>query len=465
MLSLQAFSSGVADASKTLATVWSSNTIEEAWRHLDAFLISSTGDPQHRQLAVDNDLVALSSCTSEAEVEHLMMIIPPKLRQQILMHPRFLSSAVEEIFLHVGQHVEVRGYGWVFSVDTPTVEDLQFVLKRVGRFSDDGRGNIASTLHRASCWTGKRGEVLGLTLRVGRFAPNCAATLLPLAEKGNLLLVSKPGAGKTTMLRDIAASLARHPEKPRVVVVDTSNEIGGDGIIPLPFLGRTRRFQVPRRSDQLRVMLEVLQNHSPEYLIVDEIGTQAEAEAAWSISQRGVKLVATCHGECLAQLLQNKELNLLVGGATQAFLSNEERRLRNKIRKTVLERPHASPFEFVAELSNRNSAFVYHNVNKAVDLILNDENAKSHADICGEVDLSRPIPSSFLAPEAAAAAATTSDANRQSVDVDGYGSDLRTASSANSGGDFYRHPRRHERHRHHHHVSKRDLYKEIDQLL
>ncbi|CCW61619.1 unnamed protein product [Phytomonas sp. EM1] len=229
-------------------------------------------------------------------------------------------------------------------------------------------------------------------MRIGRYVPNASRALRPLVERGSLLIMSRAGVGKTTLLRDLAASIAQHPGRPLIMVVDTSNEIGGDGPVPMPFLGRCRRIQVPRRSDQSRVMIEAIQNHSPQYLVVDELATAEEAEAAWSIAQRGVRLIATCHGENLAALLQNQALNLLVGGAAQAFLSNEERRLRNKVKKTVLERPHSSPFDFVVELCARNNGYLYFDVNKAVDLILDDQPAKPNAAVGGEVTLSELLP-------------------------------------------------------------------------
>eukprot|EP00331_Platyophrya_macrostoma_P016696 CAMPEP_0176471908 /NCGR_PEP_ID=MMETSP0127-20121128/41425_1 /TAXON_ID=938130 /ORGANISM="Platyophrya macrostoma, Strain WH" /LENGTH=283 /DNA_ID=CAMNT_0017866671 /DNA_START=596 /DNA_END=1444 /DNA_ORIENTATION=- len=283
-------------------------------------------------------------------------------------------------------------------------------------------------------------------MRIGRFVPNCAATVLPLAVAGNLLIISRPGAGKTTMLRDL-----------RVVVVDTSNEIGGDCLIPLPFLGRARRVQVPRRCEQLRVMTEVLQNHTPEHVIIDEIGTLGEAEAAWSISQRGIKLIATCHGETLAQLLQNRDLNLLVGGATQAFLSNEERRLRNKMRKTVLERPYNSPFTSVVELRDRNTAFLYKDVNKAVDLILNDEDATRHTDICGKINLHEPL-SPSLNPLLKIKSSALSDG-------DGYVAESVEFTEKHRGN--HHHQRAHQRHQRHRHSKSSDdeILSEIERMV
>ena len=379
---------------KTEDAVWSAPNFRSAWSSLYklyAELLES--DPERAKALREADWHGLALCTSYAETLHLLSLLPPSLRSAITQHPLFDSAQVEELFVHLGQDVEVRGSGgWVLQLPPPTADELQYLIKQIGRFGSDGRGCVAHTVHRASVWRGRHGEVLGVTLRVGRYVPGVARALLPLAQRGSLLILSQAGMGKTTLLRDLAAGLAQSRGMPRVTVVDTSNEIGGDGPIPLPYLGRCRRIQVPAREEQSRVMVEVIQNHTPEYLIVDEIATEAEAEAAWSIAQRGVHLIGTCHGESLEGLLQNRALNLLVGGAAQAFLSNEERRLRNKTKKTVLERPFDSPFQFVVELHARNKAHLYVDVNKAVDLVLDDQSARGNASVGGPIDLREPLP-------------------------------------------------------------------------
>jgi stage III sporulation protein SpoIIIAA len=463
---LAAFSNVVLPALKTDMNVWNSATLGDAWRQIDVTL--RTSEPHNREVVLQHDLVALSRCTGEAEVDHLLGTFPSQIRDAIRAHSHFSTETVEEVYAHLGQEIEVRGYGWQFSVQAPTSKDIEHIIQRIGKFADDGRGNISSTLHRVSCWRGRRGEILGVTMRVGRFAPNCAASLLPLAMKGNLLLLSRPGAGKTTMLRDLAASLGRHVSFPRVVVVDTSNEIGGDGIVPHPFLGRARRIQVPRRAEQLRVLVEVLQNHSPEYVIIDEIGTAAEAEAAWSMSQRGIKLVATCHGENLAQLLQNRELNTLVGGVSQAFLSNEERRLRNKIKKSILERPHSSPFHSVVELVRRNVGFVYRDVNQAVDLILNEQDPAKNTSICGEVNLLEPLPDFLVSDEPHPSPDTNDNVVPPSLDSDGYLVEHGNSRDHQNNESFGRNQSYHSQSRYpprRHASVKKNILKELDQLL
>ncbi|KAG5498703.1 hypothetical protein JKF63_02991 [Porcisia hertigi] len=382
-------------AYQTEAAVWSAPTFRSAWTTLHkAYASVLYTDPVRAEELRSRDWKGLALYNSYAETLHLMSLLPPTLRTAITEHLSFDYTQVEELFVHLGQDVEVRGGGgWVIQLPPPKTAELQYIVRHIGRFGSDGRGCVANTAHRASVWRGRHGEALGVTLRVGRYVPGAAQALLPLAQRGSLLILSKAGMGKTTLLRDLAAGLAQGPQAPRVTVVDTSNEIGGDGPIPLPYLGRCRRIQVARREDQSRVMIEVIQNHTPDYLIVDEIATEEEAEAAWSISQRGVRMIGTCHGEHLEGLLQNRALNLLVGGAAQAFLSNEERRLRNKTKKTVLERPYNSPFSFVVELHARDRGHLYVDVNKAVDLVLDEQPANRNAAVGAAVELSALLPS------------------------------------------------------------------------
>lgn len=353
-------------------------------------------DPARAIELTQKDLKGLAWCTADAEIMYLLGIFSPPLRDALQNNEAFSTATVEEFFMHLGQDIEVRGAGWLVRLPPPSSEDLQFTLRMVGKFGEDGRGCVSSTSHRVSVWRGRRGEPLGVTVRVGRYVPNAAKALLPLTKNGSLLIISKAGLGKTTLLRDLAASIANSASSPRVAIVDTSNEVGGDDPVPMSFLGRCRRIQVPRREEQCRVMAEVIQNHSPEYLIVDELVSETEAQAAWSISQRGVRLIATCHGETLDGLLQNQALKILVGGTAQAFLSNEERRLRNKEKKTVLERPYCSPFHYVVEIIERNKAFLYIDVNKAVDLILDDKEPKKDASVGDYIDLLEDLPPRLL---------------------------------------------------------------------
>lgn len=380
-------------AMQTDPVVWSCSSIADAWSKMHEVIreAQDSNTPSRVEELRKNDLKALALCTAHAEILCLMNLFPGELKDAIMRNPRFSTSTVEEFYLHLGQDIEVRGDSWLVRLPPPSLEDLRHTLKEVGEIGEDGRGCIESTAHRVSVWRGKNRTVLGITVRVGRYVPNAARAIIPLAAKGNVLILSKAGMGKTTLLRDLGASMANSGLS-RVTVVDTSNEVGGDSAAPMAFLGRCRRIQVPQRNMLSQVMAEVIQNHSPEVLIVDELVSAEEAQAAWSISQRGVRLVATCHGESLEGLLQNQSLKLLVGGTAQAFLSNEERRLRHKQKKTVLERPYSSPFDFVVEIVERNRAFVYTDVNRAVDLVLDDKKPKRNAAVGGYACLTDDLP-------------------------------------------------------------------------
>lgn len=391
-------------AFQTEPAVWCTPTVRDAWESLHEKIRDAEAEnPERLKELQQKDLKGLAHCTAALEFQYLFRVFSNELRDSIQAHPDFSSDTVEEFFLHLEQRIEVRGDGWLIQLPPPSEKELEHVLAEVGEVGEDGRGNLWSTSHRLSVWRGRKGEVLGVTIRVGRYIPCVAEALLPLAKIGSLLVIAKAGMGKTTLIRDLSASLAnRYPidkdkgGASRVIVVDSSNEICGDSVTPLPFLGRCRRMQVPKGKDQSSKMAEVIQNHSPEYLVVGELLTEEEAKAAWCTTQRGVRLVATCHAETLDGLVKNQSLNLLVGGTAQAFLSNEERRMRNKVKKSILERPYSSPFDFVVEMKTRESAYIYVNVNKAIDLLLDDKNPKKNVSVGGEVDLREPLPNDLL---------------------------------------------------------------------
>jgi stage III sporulation protein SpoIIIAA len=248
-----------------------------------------------------------------------------------------------------------------------TRAEIDDVLNRIGEFDADNRAGIERTLHRVSAIRNKHGLVVGLTCRVGRAVYGTIDIIEDLVESGkSILLLGRPGIGKTTMLREAARILA---EKTRVVIVDTSNEIGGDGDVPHPAVGRARRMQVAQPSLQHEVMIEAVENHNPEVIVIDEIGRELEAAAARTIAERGVQLVATAHGRTLENLLLNPTLSDLIGGIESVTLSDEEARRRGT-QKTVLERRAPPTFDVLVEIQERNRMAVHEDVAASVDALL-----------------------------------------------------------------------------------------------
>jgi stage III sporulation protein SpoIIIAA len=282
-----------------------------------------------------------------------------------------LAEELLEVVLDFGRPAEARLVNSVIRLGDHLVErrDLLHVLERVGPLSEDNRAGIERTLHRISAIRNRKGEVIGLTLRVGRAVFGTIDMLRDLVESGrNLLLLGRPGVGKTTKLREIARVLADDLHK-RVVVVDTSNEIGGDGDVPHPGIGGARRMQVSRPDRQHAVMIEAVENHMPEVIIVDEIGTAPEAAAARTIAERGVQLVGTAHGTSLENLIQNPTLCDLVGGIHTVTLSDEEAR-RRRTPKTITERRGPPTFDNLVEIIDRREVLVHADTAEAVDRLL-----------------------------------------------------------------------------------------------
>jgi stage III sporulation protein SpoIIIAA len=245
--------------------------------------------------------------------------------------------------------------------------DIDFVVERIGEFDADNRAGLERTLHRIAAIRNRRGHIVGLTCRVGRAVYGTTDIIKDLIESGkSLLLLGRPGVGKTTMLREAARLLA---ESKRVVIVDTSNEIGGDGDVPHPAVGRARRMQVTTPSLQHEVMIEAVENHNPEAIVIDEIGRELEAAAARTIAERGVQLIGTAHGNTLENLLLNPTLSDLVGGIESVTLSDEEARRRGT-QKTVLERRGPPTFDVLIEIQTRDRLAVHRDVASAVDALL-----------------------------------------------------------------------------------------------
>jgi stage III sporulation protein SpoIIIAA len=247
------------------------------------------------------------------------------------------------------------------------LEDIDYVVSRIGEFDADNRAGIERTLHRISAIRNRHDHIVGLTCRVGRAVYGTIDIIQDFITNGkSILLVGRPGVGKTTMLREAARILA---EGKRVVIVDTSNEIAGDGDVPHPAIGKARRMQVREPTLQHEVMIEAVENHNPEVIVIDEIGRELEAVAARTIAERGVQLIGTAHGNNLENLLLNPTLSDLIGGIESVTLSDEEARRRGT-QKTVLERRAAPTFDVLIEIQDRERLAVHHDVATAVDAML-----------------------------------------------------------------------------------------------
>ena len=258
------------------------------------------------------------------DLEALLVTLPPAIHAAVNQLEN--RSELLEIVMDLGRLPEGRfPEGEVILSNQPVTEfDLEYVVERIGEFGDDNRAGIERTLHRISALRNRKGKVVGLTCRIGRAVLGSIALIRDIVEQGqSILILGRPGVGKTTLLREIARVLADEANK-RVVVVDTSNEIAGDGDIPHPGIGRARRMQVARTAEQHAVMIEAVENHMPQVIVIDEIGTELEAAAARTIAERGVQLVATAHGNSLSNLLVNPTLSDLVGGIQTVTLGDEE---------------------------------------------------------------------------------------------------------------------------------------------
>ncbi|QNJ24877.1 AAA ATPase superfamily protein containing a single-stranded nucleic acid binding R3H domain [Synechococcus sp. SYN20] len=303
------------------------------------------------------------------DLNRLISLLPAEL-QASLASPESRDQLLE-VVLDLGRVPEARYSGWSIPLGDSSITraDLKAMVERLGEFGSDNRAGIERTLHRISAIRNRRGEVVGLTCRVGRAVFGTVEMVRDLLDSGDsLLLMGRPGVGKTTALREIARVLADDLGK-RVVVIDTSNEIAGDGDIPHPAIGRARRMQVARPELQHHVMIEAVENHMPEVIVIDEIGTELEARAARTIAERGVTLVATAHGNALSNLIKNPTLCDLIGGIESVTLGDDEAR-RRRSQKTVLERAAEPTFTMAVEMHSRSRWAVYREVGRAVDALL-----------------------------------------------------------------------------------------------
>ncbi len=301
------------------------------------------------------------------DLEAMLEVFPPDIAAAVQSKDNFENLL--EVILDLGRLPTARfvdGELALLERDV-TQEDLDHVTERIGDFDADNRAGMERTLHRISAIKNRRGRIVGLTCRVGRAVYGTIDIIADLVNSGDsILILGKPGVGKTTMLREAARILA---ENRRVVIVDTSNEIGGDGDVPHPAVGAARRMQVPKPSLQHEVMIEAVENHNPEVIVIDEIGRELEAQAARTIAERGVQLIGTAHGNALENLLLNPTLSDLVGGIESVTLSDDEARRRGT-QKTVLERRAPPTFTVLVEIQNRKRVTVHRDVGTAVDALL-----------------------------------------------------------------------------------------------
>lgn len=301
------------------------------------------------------------------DIDALVDVLTPNVAAKLRELDRF--PELLEVVMDLGRPITAR------YVDAEVIlqqrelqqDELDYVVSRIGDFGDDNRAGIERTLHRISAIRNRRGRIIGLTCRVGRAVFGTIDIIQDIVESGkSILLLGRPGVGKTTMLREVARILA---EKLRVVIVDTSNEIGGDGDIPHSAIGKARRMQVATPNQQHAVMIEAVENHMPEVIVIDEIGTELEASAARTIAERGVQLVGTAHGNTLENLMLNPTLCDLVGGIQTVTLSDEEARRRGT-QKSVLERKAPPTFDVVVEIQDRDRVAIRHDVAAEVDALL-----------------------------------------------------------------------------------------------
>jgi len=301
------------------------------------------------------------------DIDALIEVLPPAIALALREANRF--EDLLEVVLDLGRPADARYVDReVRLIERETTqEEIDGVVLRIGDFGDDNRAGIERTLHRISAIRNRRGRIVGLTCRVGRAVYGTIDIIRDIVESGqSILLLGRPGVGKTTMLREVARVLA---ENKRVIIVDTSNEIGGDGDIPHPAIGQARRMQVATPVLQHAVMIEAVENHMPEVIVIDEIGTELEAAAARTIAERGVQLVGTAHGNTLDNLMMNPTLCDLVGGIQTVTLSDEEARRRGT-QKSVLERKAPPTFDVVLEIQDWNRVAVREDVAMAVDALL-----------------------------------------------------------------------------------------------
>jgi stage III sporulation protein SpoIIIAA len=301
------------------------------------------------------------------DLHALLGVLPPSIADAVTQINN--SDNLLEIILDLGRLPTARFVDREVGLSQVEIShaEINYVVERISEFDADNRAGLERTLHRISAIRNRRSNIVGLTCRVGRAVYGTIDIIQDLIESGqSILILGRPGIGKTTMLREAARILA---ESKRVIIVDTSNEIGGDGDVPHPAVGKARRMQVAKPSLQHEVMIEAVENHNPEVIVIDEIGRELEAVAARTIAERGVQLIGTAHGKTLENLLLNPTLSDLIGGIESVTLSDEEARRRGT-QKTVLERRAPPTFSVLIELQERDRLALHPDVAAAVDALV-----------------------------------------------------------------------------------------------
>jgi stage III sporulation protein SpoIIIAA len=307
--------------------------------------------------------------TVDEDLDKLLETLPFFIKKNINQHIH--KDKIIEIVMDLGRRPEARfstGPEYL-SQKIISWQDLEYTTKRISKFNNENRAGIERTLHRISCIRNRQFLITGLTCRIGRAIFGTISLARDLFESGHsILILGKPGVGKTTIIREIARVLSDEMEK-RVIIIDTSNEIAGDSDIPHPGIGRARRMQVAQTNFQHQVMIEAVENHMPQVIIIDEIGTELEALAARTIAEKGVQLVGTTHGNCLENLIKNPPLTDLIGGIQYVTLSDDEAK-RRKTQKSILERKGYPAFQIAIEINDQNSWIIHENVQESIDLLL-----------------------------------------------------------------------------------------------